>query len=77
MSEVLTLEGLRKLLEMKIKGEKLPENCEEPVRNYIQTKIKLVEKWRQQYEKENEQLKEALSIAAALNIPIILRCEDG
>lgn len=73
MGEIVTLDGLRKLAEMKQKGEKLPENYKDLVKNYITLKFSLVEKWKQQYEKESEQLKEALSIAAFLNVPLILK----
>lgn len=77
MGEAITLDGLRKFVEMKEKGEKLPENYKELVRNYINFKFELVEKWKQQYEKESEQLKEALSIAAFLDVPLILRGDES
>jgi len=75
MSEVLTLDGLRKFLELKKRGEKLPNNYQELVQNYLKFKMRTVEKWREQYESEREQLQEALGIAAALNVKVVV--EDG
>jgi RNase P subunit RPR2 len=67
---MLTLEGLRKLVDMKNKGEKLPEGYEKEVRKYIRLKEKMVKRLEEDYERENEQLKEAISLAGALEVDL-------
>jgi len=74
MREVVSLKGLRKLLDLKEKGE-LPENYHELVRNYIKFKIESVERWEKHLEKIKEELKEALGIASSLNVPIKIEME--
>jgi len=75
MSEVISLDGLRKLLKMKEEGKPLPENYEELVRNYIKFKFASVERHERNLERIKEQLKEAIGIASALNVSIKIERE--
>lgn len=67
---MLTLEGLRKLVDMKNRGEKLPEGYERDVKEYIKLKEKHIEHLRRILENEEEKFKEAFSLAAALNVDL-------
>lgn len=60
MAGIITSEGLNKLIEMKKKGEKLPETWKIDVANYIRMKEKIMNKWMEDYFRTTEDYNSAV-----------------
>lgn len=65
---IITLEGLRKLFEMKEEGKPLPEGWEEQLHNYLELKIRAIQKQKKTLEKEKRQLSQIIGYGKLLGI---------
>ena len=60
MGTLITSEGVQKLIEMKNRGEKLPDGWKKDVSTYVSFKQKIMEKWFIEYTRACELYDKAL-----------------